>query len=614
MTEKIQNNKTGLSGSKNTPPSSVTLLDSFKKITSFDPSAVDEFQTGVMTRDIYAVQRALEKGVSPDTPMRSGQHGLYALLYDVVDGDHGYVANELFPKGMSDTDFRKETTRIVDLLLSRTSSLSDRQQYATNYHNVLTDHLLGSRHLTELSSVILRTLEQNFKREGRAYHPDIENYVMDSVKKAGRRGATDAVEAISDSLRQFNAVHEIVRKRLLNPQTSAEADLVRNNPGRMNFWTEPFRAPSIESFLDILSRGARRDAGGPQRGASGRPAGASPAEGKGPAGQKPESKSDMAKYVTELEKKTPEEVLEKIGRVTGLGGYKEKLETDAYKEAFNAARLAHGINIPQKTMHMALTGNPGVGKTMLARLDAEYLYAQGKCGPRYAEISRTKLMSGHIGGTDINIKELIEMADVIFVDEAPQLVSATGQKGDKQDFGFRVLDALIPALENQRDNKIFIFAGYPEEMDKFLDSDKGLRSRIGRYYQMDDYSIEDLAKIMDGQLSDNGLKIDEDAKKYVVEQLKEAKKKLGDKHFGNARVTRTIVESLPDIMAMRLFKRNKEDMLGGVAAVPSKDELMTVTLEDVKKLDVAEVTGLKARAKATASGGGGISFGAKASA
>jgi len=220
----------------------------------------------------------------------------------------------------------------------------------------------------------------------------------------------------------------------------------------------------------------------------------------------------------------------------------------------------------------------------------------GLGGPKFAEVSRSKLMKDHIGGTDVLIQAIIDEADAIFIDEAPTLIAPNGKDGDKRDFGNRIVEAVIPAMENRRGEKTFYLAGYTVEMNQVLAADGGMRDRIGRFVHIPDPTRDQLGQAMEKMLP-KGRKITDDAKEYALDQLMQIKETVGAREFGNNRSARKIVERLPRLLAKRLFGKKDGDSLAGsfMAAAPSRDECFTYTLDDVKAIDFKELMGLHAK-------------------
>lgn len=565
----------------------------------FDPSQISKFQEGILKRDFIAVSRALDAGVDPNTPAKGDHHPLYALLHGMAQQskETKRVTNPTFPMGMTPEQVDAETTRIVDLLLKKGARLAERQEHVTRFADYLADQLLTSHRLADLSNVIIHTIDETVRGGRDPYVPELARYVDNYVTRAALRAqdGIDDAEVTAAALRHFKTVHDLVRKRLQSPKTFAEWNLAENHLDKISFWTDEFKAPPMQLFMgdvrkaiaEVFGDGDFLDDG----------------EGENPLAalnKAQNDKYDMSKFITILPKRKPEEVLADIDRLVGLNNYKEMIASDGQLRLYTEACQREGIEVDEpEVAHMVLTGNTGTGKTTLARLDAEYRHALGLTGPKFAEVSRTKLMKDHIGGTDMLIQKIIDEADNIFIDEAPALIAANGSDGDKRDFGNRVMEAVIPATENLRHSKTFYFAGYTEEMNKFLDSDSGMRNRIGRFVHIPDPTMAELAEAMVSRLAGSDPEnpkrtIDADALEAVLKNLEKGKADIGERFFGNFRIARKIVEKLPRIMAKRLFP--KDGLTGAFnAKAASREDLQRVTLEDIWAIDFKEMLGLEAR-------------------
>ncbi len=239
---------------------------------------------------------------------------------------------------------------------------------------------------------------------------------------------------------------------------------------------------------------------------------------------------------------------------------------------------ATGNDDKARSMHMRFEGNPGTLKTTMAREYSELLHALSLSNGKFIELTREKIVGAHIGETEKKISEFIESAigGVLFIDEVHNLVVENA--GDKRDFGFRVIEALVGAMERHRDELTVIVAGYSGDIERFLAADPGLRDRFTTTVKFDDYDADTLATIMDVHLTKHNLIMPEDVKKRAVEGILEYKAKLGEREFGNGRVVRNLVEQLPDAMATRIFGSDDVD-----TSNLSKEKLRTVHMSDIDK-------------------------------
>jgi stage V sporulation protein K len=307
-----------------------------------------------------------------------------------------------------------------------------------------------------------------------------------------------------------------------------------------------------------------------------------------------------------LPKKEWGQVLKEINsEFVGLDAIKANAQKIVLRQQFDAARETNGLANSQQNHSTVFLGNPGLGKTTFARKKAELLHALGLSGPNYVEVSRENIVGGFIGHTENKMTALFEAADIIFIDEA---YSLNDGRPDSGDCGKKVIDALVPALENNPKLTVFM-AGYPEEMDKLIACNPGLRSRLTRYETFEDMNKEQLGQTLDHMLAKEGLTIDADAREKVLQELDKSREALGKRNFGNARLVRNVVRQLPELMADRIFGSQSGSLL---VQCPDKDALQRATLADINAMDFSAVLGTpKAAASEKEAWEPSIGFGAK---
>jgi len=215
--------------------------------------------------------------------------------------------------------------------------------------------------------------------------------------------------------------------------------------------------------------------------------------------------------------------------------------------------------------HMVFSGNPGTGKTTVARMLAEiYKYMGVLKKGQLIEVDRSGLVKGYIGQTATRTQEVIEEAlgGILFIDEAYAL---TVNKGEG-DFGQEAVDTLLKAMEDYRDELIVIVAGYTDLMDEFLSSNPGLKSRFSNYIVFEDYTADEMFQILEGMLKKQQYKLSDNAKIKAKEILNNLVLNKSE-NFANARDVRNFMEKAISNHAMR------------VVNIAEADELILSTIE-----------------------------------
>ena len=251
------------------------------------------------------------------------------------------------------------------------------------------------------------------------------------------------------------------------------------------------------------------------------------------------SKILFSKEIPEYEKeKSMDEIFAELNELVGLDKVKQML-----KDLVNLIELKNktkdDLKIKDINLHMIFLGNPGTGKTTVARIVAEMLYnlkyvKQNKL----IEVSSKDLVAEYVGQTAPKTMSVIEKAlgGVLFIDEAYSLASGNGQGNS---YNEEAIATLIQAMENYRDELVVIFAGYTKEMQDFLNANSGIVSRIGYTVEFEDYTTEELLKIFEQMMKKSGFVVTKEALNRVKELIEEYK---GTKNFGNARFVRNIYE------------------------------------------------------------------------
>lgn len=246
---------------------------------------------------------------------------------------------------------------------------------------------------------------------------------------------------------------------------------------------------------------------------------------------------------------------------------------------------------PKLNLHMLITGNPGTGKTTVARIIAETLYDLGyleenKC----LEVEAKDLIAGYVGQTALKTSRLIEeaMGGVLFIDEAYML-----RANERNTFNAEAIATLIKAMEDHKDRLVVIFAGYQKEMKEFVASNSGILSRIGNVFNIKDYSLEELNNIARLKLTQMGYEMNDLAKSKLSEILEEGMK---IKDFGNGRFVMNAIQSILLNHAMRVDELKDEDLFILTEADISdkvKQDLLTQLKEMEGKSEVVKQIGFR---------------------
>ncbi|MBR6024438.1 MAG: AAA family ATPase, partial [Methanobrevibacter sp.] len=268
------------------------------------------------------------------------------------------------------------------------------------------------------------------------------------------------------------------------------------------------------------------------------------------------------------EEETLDDLLDELNKLVGLEAVKKEVNSLVNLVQIRKIREERGMKQPSMSLHLVFSGNPGTGKTTVARLLSKIYSKLGVLSKGHLiETDRSGLVGGYLGQTAIKTQEVIQsaMGGILFIDEAYTLAPK------KQDdaYGQEAIDTILKAMEDHRDDLIVIVAGYPSLMDNFIHSNPGLESRFNKYIFFEDYNPEELYGIFLSMCENSSLKLDSKADEYLKGLCEDIYNTRGD-NFSNARQIRNIFENVLTAQANRLA--SDLDI--------TDDELMTIIMED----------------------------------
>ena len=261
------------------------------------------------------------------------------------------------------------------------------------------------------------------------------------------------------------------------------------------------------------------------------------------------------------------------GELVGLAPVKTRIREIAALLVVDRLRREHGLVSERPSLHMCFVGNPGTGKTTVARRMAEILHRLGYVERGHlVSVTREDLVGQYVGHTAPKTRDVLKKAygGVLFIDEAYYL----HRPENERDYGQEAIEILLQAMENERDKLVVILAGYKNRMDEFFSSNPGLQSRVAHHIEFPDFTVDELMRIGDLMLEQREYSFTPEARTVFREYVERRQRRP---RFAHGRSIRNAVDRARLRQASRLFE--SERALG-------RDELITIEAEDILKSSV----------------------------
>ena len=292
-----------------------------------------------------------------------------------------------------------------------------------------------------------------------------------------------------------------------------------------------------------------------------------PEKSEKPEKPTPQTQAEVPEEKEEIPPKEKiEDLLAELDSYVGMDAIKAEVRSLINMVQVYKLRREHDLPTTDRSLHMVFSGNPGTGKTTVARIMARIYHSLDILSKgQLVEVDRSGLVAGYVGQTALKTQKVIEkaMGGVLFIDEAYALNGKS-----ENDFGQEAIDTILKAMEDHRDDLVVIVAGYTELMDRFIHSNPGLESRFNRFLEFEDYTTEQMVAIFKMQCKKGCYVLAQGTEELVRDFIAE---ESADDSFGNARGVRNLFEHILVAQNNRLAKLEKV----------TRDDLMQIMPDDV---------------------------------